>query len=421
MDTFEWKNIIEASGNSNEIRLQLVPLLHCEKWWKHTIIYELIPYTFKDSDGDGIGDIKGITSKLDHFFDLGIETIHLTPILGTISDLEELIREMNKKNMKLILDLVINHSGYKHEWFQKSIDQIDPYTDFYVWKNSEGIDNVTNLEIPPNKWVNIFSQKPGSGWTWNEKRRQFYFHQFLVEQPDFDLSNDNLKKELWKMIEFWLNKSVAGFRLDATPFFFEDKEFRDDVMYLRQINQPETIEFIHEFRTYLDKYNEDHGGFERIFVAEAHGWGISTQYDRENYTVTHIPYAFLFEYISFPANAMILKNYLQFWSYYVPEGKIYAWMTQDHDDARVGSRIVPEYADIFTILSMMLPGTVGVYYGQEIAMMNGFATEDQFKDFSGGGLRDPNRLLMQWDDSLNAGKLLKVNIDYDIDVYKGIR
>ncbi|XP_065224319.1 alpha-glucosidase-like [Planococcus citri] len=216
--------------------------------------------------------------------------------------------------------------------------------------------------------VSIFSHKPGSGWTWNAKRRQFYFHQFLVEQPDFDLSNENLKKELWKMMEFWLNKGVAGFRLDATPFFFEDKEFRDDNIFLRQFNQPETIEFIHEFRTYLDKYNKEHGGFE-----------------------------------SFPVEAMTLKLYIIFWSFLKDEGKISAWMTQDHDGPRVGSRISPEYADIFTILSMMLPGTVGVYYGQEIAMMNGFATEDQFKDFSGRGTRDPNRLLMQWDNSLNAG------------------
>ncbi|XP_065224318.1 maltase 1-like [Planococcus citri] len=396
------------------------------EWWTHTIIYEMIPHTFKDSDGDGIGDFKGITSKLDHFVDLGIETIHLTPMyetsardmgyditdyyevdhrLGTMSDLEELIREMNKKNMKLVLDLVINHSGHKHEWFQKSIDRIDPYTDFYMWKDSKGVDNETNQEIPPNQWVSLFFRKPGSGWTWNEKRKQFYFHQFLIEQPDFDLRNEDLKKELWKMIEFWLDKGVAGFRLDATPFFFEDKEFRDDDIYLRQFNQPETIEFIHEFRTYLDKYNEKHDGFERIFIAEAHAPDdvIVQYYDRENYTVTHFPYTFLFEYFRRPLDATTLQFYLLFWSFYLPKGKISAWMTQDHDGWRVGSRIVPEYADIFTILSMMLPGTVGVYYGQEIAMMNGFATEDQFKDFSGRGGRDPGRLLMQWDDSLNAG------------------
>ncbi|XP_065224317.1 alpha-glucosidase-like [Planococcus citri] len=210
----------------------------------------MIPLIFKDSDGDGIGDFKGITSKLDHFVDLGTETIHMTPMfettardmgyditdyykvdhrLGTMSDLEELISEMNKRNMKLVLDLVINHSGHEHAWFQKSIDRIDPYTDFYVWKDSKGFDNETNKEIPPNNW------------------------------------------------------------------------------------------------------------------------------------------------------------------------------TQDHDRWRVGSRILPEYGDIFTMISMMLPGTVGVYYGQEINMVNGFVTEEQIKDFSGEGLRDPNRLLMQWDDSMNAG------------------
>ncbi|XP_065224662.1 maltase 1-like [Planococcus citri] len=396
------------------------------EWWEHTIIYEIIPHTFKDSDGDGVGDFKGITSKLDHFVDLGIETIHLTPMyettaldmgyditdyynvdhrLGTISDLEELIREMNKRNMKLILDLVINHSSHKHKWFQKSIDRIDPYTDFYVWKDSKGFDNVTNQEIPPNKWISVFLQEPGAAWTWNEKRKQFYLHNFLPEQPDLNLRNENLKEILWKMIEFWLDKGVSGFRLDATPWYIEDEEFRDDDLNLRQCNQPETFEFIHEFRTYLDKYNEKRGGFERIFIAEAHVWGeILTQYyGRKNYSVTHFPYSFLLRYINWPINAKTLQFYLNFWMSFLPEGKTAAWMTQDHDGSRVGSRICPEFADIFTIVSMMLPGTVGVYYGQEIAMMNGFATEDQFHDFSGGGTRDPTRLTMQWDDTINAG------------------
>ncbi|XP_065223832.1 maltase A2-like [Planococcus citri] len=318
------------------------------EWWTHTIIYEMIPHTFKDSDGDGIGDFKGITSKLDHFVDLDIETIHLTPMfettardmgyditnyyevdhrLGTMSDLEELITEMNKRNMKLLLDLVINHSSHKHDWFQKSIDRIDPYTDFYVWKDSKGFDNETNKEIPPNKWVGLFLGLPGSGWEWNEKRKQFYFHQFLAEQPDFDLRNEILKKELWKIIEFWLNKGVAGFRLDATPFFFEDKEFRDDD-YMRQYDQPEIFEFIHEFRTYLDKYNQEHGGFERIFIAEAHSDDdtVIEYYDREDYPITHFPYMFQLEYFEGFLRARTLAYYLSSWMMILPKGKISAWM-----------------------------------------------------------------------------------------------
>ncbi|XP_065224315.1 maltase 1-like [Planococcus citri] len=397
------------------------------EWWTHTIIYEMIPCTFKDSDGDGTGDFKGITSKLDHFVDLGIETIHMTPMfettardmgyditdyykvdhgLGTMSDLEELISEMNKRNMKLLLDLVINHSGHKHEWFQKSIDRIDPYTDFYVWKDSKGFNNKTNKKIPPNRWVSksVSFGSSGSGWEWNEKRKQFYFHQFLAEQPDFDLRNEIVKKELWKIIEFWLNKGVAGFRLDATPFFFEDKEFRDDD-HSRQFNQPEVYEFIHEFRTYLDKYNQEHGGFERIFIAEAHSKAetVIKYYDREDYPITHFPYTFLLSYLGGPLKANRLIYCLSYWMTILPKGKVSAWMTQDHDGSRVGSRIVPEYGDIFTMISMMLPGTVGVYYGQEIAMIDGLVTKEQIKDFSGGGSRDPARLTMQWDDSINAG------------------
>ncbi|XP_065224493.1 maltase 2-like [Planococcus citri] len=333
--------------------------------------------------------------------------------LGTISDLEELIKEMNKRNMKLLLDLVINHSGHENEWFQKSIDRIDPYTDFYVWKDSKGFNNKTKKEIPPNKWSSFFGGWAGSGWEWNEKRKQFYFHQFLPEQPDLNLRNEILKKELWKIIEFWLNKGVAGFRLDATPNFFEDKEFRDDD-YGRQYDLPEVYEFIHEFRTYLDHYNKEHGGFERIFIAEAHtDWNtVIEYYDREDYPITHFPYMFLLEYIDEPLRAKFLTRDLSDWMMILPKGKVSAWMTQDHDNPRVGSRILPEYGDIFTMISMMLPGTVCVYYGQEINMMHGLVTKDQIKDFSGEGTRDPCRLTMQWDDSINAGFSTNITTTY---------
>ncbi|XP_065215270.1 maltase A1-like [Planococcus citri] len=394
------------------------------EWWKNTIIYELIPYTFKDSDGDGIGDLKGITSKLDHFVDLGIETIHLTPMykttlkdmgydvsdyyaiepkLGTMDDFDELVREMKKRKMKLILDLVINHSGYEHEWFQKSIDRIHPYTNFYVWRNPKYLGG---QKIPPNNWRSIFSLgTPGSGWTWNDKRKQYYFHQFLPEQPDFDLNHKILKNELKKMIKFWLDKGVAGFRLDASPFYFEDKSFLDDGYEDRQMNQPEVLQFIHEFRLFLDQYNQRKGGPERIFIAEVHSESntVVQYYGKPDYRITHFPYTFLFEHFHAPTTATTLQSDIEKWMNILPEGAVSAWMTQDHDGARVGSRIIPEYGDIFTMITMTLPGTVGVYYGQEISMENGFITRNQIRDFSGGGSRDPARLLMQWDDSTNAG------------------
>lgn len=397
------------------------------EWWKHTILYEIIPYTFKDSNGDGIGDLKGIISKLDHFVDLGIETIHLTPVyrttlrdigyditdydgidprLGRMRDFETLIKEMKKRNMKLIMDLVINHSSHKHEWFQNSINRIPPYTDFYVWKDAKEFDKKTGKRISPNNWRSIFTIKDlGSAWTWNNKRKQYYFHQFLPEQPDFNLNNKHVKEELRKIITFWLNKGVAGFRLDATPFYFEDKEFRDGGYEERQLNQPETLELIHEFRLWLDEYNKIHGDFERIFIAEAHtdDNNLVQYYDKPDYPITHFPYTFLFESFYHPIDASTLYNSVQSWMDILPKGAVSAWMTQDHDGPRVGTRIIPEYGDIFTMLSMMLPGTVGVYYGQEIGMVNGFITQNQIKDFSGRGSRDPARLVMQWDSSENAG------------------
>ncbi|XP_065214178.1 maltase 2-like [Planococcus citri] len=409
-------------------------------WWKHTIIYEILPFSFKDSDGDGRGDIKGITSKLDHFVDLGIETIHLTPVYetsmrdmgyditdyykidqryGTMEDFDELMAEMKKRGLKLILDLVINHCGYKNEWFLKSIDKIDPYTDYYVWKDAKEIINGT--PTPPNKWRNIFHYYDGSAWEWNEKRQQFYLHQFLPEQPDFNLGNENVKKELKKIITFWLDKGVAGFRLDAAPHFFEDKEFRDD-SYDRQKDQPETMEFIHEFRLFLDDYSVKQGGFERIYVAEARGdLAIAAKYyGTKEYPLTHFPYGFILEFIDQPMRAFWFYWYIYVWMSYLQDGDVSAWMSQDHDGSRVGSRVVPEYSDIVTMLSMMLPGTVGVYYGQEIGMLNGFITPEQIRDYSGNDGRDPVRLLMQWDNSTSAGfstnatTFLPSNSDYFI-------
>ncbi|XP_065212755.1 maltase A1-like [Planococcus citri] len=398
------------------------------EWWKHTIIYAIVPFSFKDSDGDGIGDLKGITSKLDYIEGLGIETIQLTPIYetpfkdigyditdyykidkmyGTMDDFDELVSELKKRDMKLIMDMVINHSGDQHEWFQKSIDRIDPYTDFYVWKDSKGFNNETGQEIPPNKWFSLFSPtyEAGTAWEWNEKRKQFYLHQFLPEQVDFNLNNPVLKSELKKMIEFWLDKGVAGFRFDATPYFFENKDFRDAVYYYDQVNQPETLEFLHELRLSLDEYNKEHGGIERIFIAEAHilDSEVVKYFGKKDYPIMHFPYSFNFEYLEGHINPFLFEMYTNYYIESLPKNAVTAWMSQDHDVNRIGSRMTPEYSDIITIASMLLPGTAGCYYGQEIGMLNGLVRQDQFKDFSDHGARDPARLIMQWDDSMNAG------------------
>ncbi|XP_029346947.1 neutral and basic amino acid transport protein rBAT [Acyrthosiphon pisum] len=185
------------------------------EWWSNTIIYQVYIRSFKDSNNDGIGDLKGIIQKLDHFTDLGIETLWvgpffkspmddmgydvedfymIDPVFGTMDDFEELIFEMNKRNLKLIIDLIPNHSSYKCEWFEKSIKQEGKYKDYYIWRNASNQDEVTrNPSItpkPPNNWLSIFG---GPAWTWNQQRNQFYFHQFVKEQPDFDFRNPDVK------------------------------------------------------------------------------------------------------------------------------------------------------------------------------------------------------------------------------------
>lgn len=233
-------------------------------WWEHATVYQIYPRSFADSDGDGIGDLPGITSKLSHLNDIGVNTIWMSPIFqspqkdfgydvsdfyaihheyGTMKDFEEFLKEAKKRNINVLLDFVPNHSSDQCEWFKKSVRNETKFDDYYVWQNGKVLENGTRL--PPNNWViknsccfikkvlifNIFVQRSvfgGSAWTWNDQRQQFYFHQFLPEQPDLNYRNKKVAGEMEKVLSFWLEKGVAGFRIDAINHMFEDAKFRDE-------------------------------------------------------------------------------------------------------------------------------------------------------------------------------------------------
>ncbi|XP_065224683.1 maltase 1-like [Planococcus citri] len=411
-------------------------------WWKHTILYEIYIPSFKDSNGDGIGDIKGITKKLDHFVDLGIETVYISsffrspmrdlgfdiydyvdidPIFGTMEDFDELMSGMKRRGLKLISDFVINHSSDEHSWFKKSIDRINPYTDFYVWADPKGIDN-DGKPIPPNNWLSIFE---GCGWEWNEKRGQFYFHQFAVGEPDFNLRSVELKKEIKKIMKFWMDRGVAGFRLDATKHFIEDEQLRDeplsnpnkkevtlykDLKHIYTTDLPESYEFIHELRDFVDQYSMGRKQeYEKILVAEAYTSRTNTMayYGSEDHTVANFPFNFAFVQLNSFLNAESYNNLISQWLKNMPKGATPNWMAENHDNFRIGTRLCEEYMDIVTITIMMLPGVACVYYGQEIGMTNSHVRKDQRKDENNDGAtgasRDGERLPMQWDDTMNSG------------------
>lgn len=211
-------------------------------WWKKSVVYHIFLRSFKDSDGDGIGDIRGIIEKLDYLENLGVEVLWISPIndspqvdsgydvrdyysvyppYGTMQDLEELIDQLHSRNMKLLLDIVINHTSDEHPWFQKSRSSLtNPYRDYYFWRDE------SSPGQPPNKWQSIFG---GSAWKYDPSTNQYYLHLFHTKQPDLNWDYPPVRKSIYKMLKFWLDKGIDGFRLDAIFIISKDQSFPEGI------------------------------------------------------------------------------------------------------------------------------------------------------------------------------------------------
>ncbi|MDQ1450971.1 MAG: alpha-glucosidase [Acidobacteriaceae bacterium] len=210
-------------------------------WWKHAVIYEIYPRSFQDANGDGIGDLNGITSRIDYLKELGVNAIWLTPIYpspqvdfgydisnyvgidpayGTMADFDRLVAEAKKRDIRVIMDMVMNHTSDKHPWFIESeSSKSNPKRDWYMWKNGKGPGE------PPNNWQSAFGH---SAWQYSPKTDQWYYHKFYIQQPDLNWRNPKVEQAMWGNVRFWLKKGVAGFRLDAVPTLFEDPSLKDE-------------------------------------------------------------------------------------------------------------------------------------------------------------------------------------------------
>ena len=219
--------------------------LQAEKdWWEHGVFYQIYPRSFKDSNGDGVGDIKGIIQKLDHLVDLGVDGVWLSPVFkspmadfgydisdfrlvdpvfGTNDDLAELVKIANTKGIKIILDFVPNHTSDEHEWFKKSVKNETGYRDYYIWKNGKKVNETT--EAKPNNWQSVFHT---DAWTKLDNQTQYYFHQFDKKQPDLNYRNPVVQKEMEDVVKFWLDRGISGFRIDAINHMYEDVNFKDE-------------------------------------------------------------------------------------------------------------------------------------------------------------------------------------------------
>lgn len=257
------------------------------KWWQKTVVYEVYPRSFQDTDGDGIGNLKGITEHLDYLSSLGVGALWLTPVYrspmvdngydiadyrsidplwGTMDDMKELIREAEKRNIRIVMDLVYNHTSDQHEWFKQSKQSADnAYSDWYIWRDPDENGN------PPTNWRAIFG---GSAWTYCPERKQYYLHTFAPQQPDLNWANPQVRKELYATAKYWLNLGVGGFRMDAIPYIRKPDVFENGTpdgkdgmvsIHTMTVNRPGILDYLHEFKDQVMQ------GTDAFTVGEANG------------------------------------------------------------------------------------------------------------------------------------------------------
>ncbi len=414
-------------------------------WWKKTTVYQVYPRSFMDSTGNGIGDLKGIISKLDYIKELGIETIWFSPFFkspqqdmgydisdfrdiaqeyGDLDDCTELIEQVHARDMKIVFDLVLNHTSALHPWFVESRSSLDsPKRDWYIWRKGRG-------GKPPNNWTSMVG---GSAWHYDANTDEYYYAAFLDFQPDLNYRNPEVKQAMFDNMRFWLDKGVDGFRLDIIGSVFEDIEFRDNPrtfqllptsdergMLFRSaemtLNLEDNFEFVRELRQLVDIYKSD-----RFLVGEVFG-----DYRKmQRYCVNGLHSVFLFQTMETKFSKSAYSELISEFETYFKEPLIPTWVYSNHDRFRSIHRLnnSVERAKLLAALQLTLRGVPYIYYGEELGMhqskfsfkeskdaiaqkykwIPSFLTGIVMKMTDGALNRDGCRTPMQWDTSLNAG------------------
>jgi alpha-glucosidase len=422
-------------------------------WWKNAVIYEIYPRSFQDSNGDGIGDLNGITEHLDYLKELGVDAIWLTPCYpspqvdfgydisdyenidpqyGTLADFDRLVAEAGKRHIRILMDMVMNHSSDQHKWFLESrSSRTNPYRDWYMWHDGKGQTATDKGEVP-NNWQSDFGH---SAWEWDEKTRQYYYHKFYIKQPDLNWDNPKVHEAFKDIVGFWLKRGVGGFRFDAITTLFEDPNLTDeDVLkdkdgksYLndygdialndtRTNNLPGTHAVMQEMRAASDAFGSDKFPGTRVLIGETYLPNVAElakQYGPADKPEFHLPMdtqvAFInkLDVAAFRAKLTDAETQLN--------GNTPLLLFDNHDnprsDARYGDGV--HDTDIERVLSTILfasRGTALFYYGDEIGMKTTPPTrKEDVKDPVGitgwpkDKGRDGERTPMQWDASGNAG------------------
>jgi len=399
-------------------------------WWEHGIIYEIYARSFQDSNGDGVGDLKGITSRLDYLRWLGITALWITPVypspmkdfgydvanytdidpvFGTLADFDNLIEQAQGRGLRVILDFVPNHTSDRHPWFCESrSSRSNPKRDWYIWRDAKPDGS------PPNNWISNFG---GSAWEWDAATGQYYYHAFLKEQPDLNWRNPDVRATMFNVLRFWLDRGVDGFRVDVLWHLMKDPQFRDNppnpayqpnqaeidkYLQLYSADQPDTHYVVQEIRGILDTYKD------RVLIGEIYlPIERLIAYYGKDVGEAHLP--FNFQLLQTPWNARRVGAVIREYDGIIPEQHWPNWVLGNHDKPRIAARIGQAQARVAAMLLLTLRGTPTLYYGDEI----GFAERSIAKEFirdpwernePGLGLgRDPQRTPMQWDASANAG------------------
>lgn len=405
------------------------------EWHQKNAMYRVMVKSFKDSDNDGTGDLQGVISKLDYFKDLNVGTILLSAFyemapnsdgivnhtsidkqFGTMTDFDDLLKEMGTKDLRLVLDFNPNHSSDQHPWFQASIKEEEPYTDFYVW--AKGADEGK----PPSNWLNVNSEP---AWEWNEERQKYYLNTFGKDKPDLNLRNPLVREELEQILRFWLDKGVHGFKVIAASNLVEDGDLRDeplqtpkktpnpkyaDISHSYTVGHPENLVLFEEWREILNNYTTSYDAH-RILIAEVSESVNSSMhyYGNASHPLADFPINTQLTRVTENVTGSDILGLIKEWLVGMPEKVWPNWeLGSEHVD-RLATRVGSDLVDAMHMIVTMAKGTPILYYGDELGI--------KYEPLQGHEA-ELNQSPMQWNSEPQAGfsngtdPVIPLNTDY---------
>jgi alpha-glucosidase len=400
-------------------------------WWQRGIVYQVYPRSFQDSDGDGVGDLPGITARLEHLRWLGVDAVWISPfypspmadfgydvtdhrgvdpLFGTVADFDALLARAHALGLRVVLDLIPNHTSDRHPWFAESRrSRTDPRRDWYIWRDPAPDGG------PPNNWVSAFG---GSVWQWEPATGQFYLHTYLREQPDLNWRNPAVEEAVHDVMRFWLDRGVDGFRVDAVQNLVKDERLRDNppnpayaegadpydrLLRVYSGDRPEVQDHVRGMRRLVKSYGGD-----RVLIGEIYN-AVERLMPYYGTAGDGCDFPYNFQLIRLPWDAHAIDGAVRRYEGLLPPDAWPNWVLGNHDRARVATRVGPAQARVAAVLLLTLRGTPTVYYGDEIGMRNVPIPPGRERDpwginLPGMGLgRDPERTPMQWDAGPGAG------------------